>query len=355
MRFEIFHFLILALLVGAEPSYEDKIEKLEYYGLDPEVHQKDTEYVLVLGSGGLIGSQLVKELKEQGYPVLEVRSRTHLDLRVRGNLDIFDPVRLRMVFFLACEVGGSKFLDESEQIIEKHNGLIYKEVFPFLESKSKDTKFIFASSSLAGDDSAYGRIKLEGEEKTASMESGKSVRFWNVYGTETVGLKSHVLTDWVYSCLHQEPQKGVTRVQSLSNGLEKRQFMHVSDAAKGLVMMMEEWDSALDGIKVVDFASGLWVTLRDVAESIQRVSKSRCEIVFNESRTPRERKIMEPNLSKEFHKMVFPPEDIKEMDKGIAQMYKELAEVIENKTFHYGRLVALILAVLATFVARFFV
>jgi len=45
--------------------------------------------VLVLGSGGFIGSHLTEKLKEDGHNVLEVRNRRHIDLREEGSLDVF--------------------------------------------------------------------------------------------------------------------------------------------------------------------------------------------------------------------------------------------------------------------------
>eukprot|EP00960_Hanusia_phi_P068212 766786-Hanusia_phi.AAC.9 len=32
---------------------------------------------------------------------------------------------------------------------------------------------------------------------------GKTLRLWNVYGAEAIGLKSHVLSDWAQQCVQQ--------------------------------------------------------------------------------------------------------------------------------------------------------
>ena len=46
----------------------------------------------------------------------------------------------------------------------------------------------------------YGKIGAVGEELISKMPGrlGKFVRFWNVWGAEKIGLKSHILSDWVY-------------------------------------------------------------------------------------------------------------------------------------------------------------
>lgn len=63
-----------------------------------------------------------------------VQSRSHIDLRQAGSLDSF--VNVSFVMFLACEVGGSKFmLDQagSTQLdIIQHNVQIYQVVFEYL-------------------------------------------------------------------------------------------------------------------------------------------------------------------------------------------------------------------------------
>ena len=60
--------------------------------------------VLVLGSGGVVGTGLVAALVKAGFYVEVVRNRRHVDLRVPGALARFDDRDIRFVFFLACEV-----------------------------------------------------------------------------------------------------------------------------------------------------------------------------------------------------------------------------------------------------------
>jgi len=157
--------------------------------------------VLVLGSGGLIGRHLVKvcwwfcivkilffshsisvvalvsfsnnpplhpklqELHQEGFEVLEVKNRRHVDLRITGALDQFSDKGIQMVYFLACEVGGSKFLDSSEGDVQlaiiRHNLQIYETVFGWL--RTTRIPFIFTSSYLQFQPTSYGSIKRLGE------------------------------------------------------------------------------------------------------------------------------------------------------------------------------------------------
>jgi len=128
----------------------------------------------------------VRWLRAHQLDVLEVRNRRHIDLRVPGALDVFDAANVSFAFFLACEVGGSKFLDNSDasiqQAIIESNLLIYQTVFPYFARRR--IPFAFTSSSLQAQPTAYGAVKRLGERWVDSFGAGgigRSVRLWNVY------------------------------------------------------------------------------------------------------------------------------------------------------------------------------
>ena len=151
--------------------------------------------VLVLGAGGLVGRHLTTELSRHGHVVTKVSNRLDIDLRFQTPpADTYD-----FAFFLACEVGGSKFLTKefSQAKIWHYNSMIYDVVFPFL--RSNNIPFLFSSSMLSGQPSAYGQIKLRGESLTATS-NGKIVRFFDVFGTEFISSKSHSVSDWAHAC-----------------------------------------------------------------------------------------------------------------------------------------------------------
>jgi len=74
---------------------------LMHYGLTSLLMARPT--VLVLGSCGMIGLQLVPELRSQGFGVVEVCGKQHLDLRRMHALSVFDAIpHIHMVFMLAA-------------------------------------------------------------------------------------------------------------------------------------------------------------------------------------------------------------------------------------------------------------
>ena len=118
---------------------------------DPEAGAEGgAAQVLVLGSGGLVGRTLVAWLEARNYSVLHVRNRRHIDLRVPGALDVFNGTRIAYAFFLACEVGGSKFIESSARDLQlgiiESNVRMYQVVFPWLAARK--VPFTFTSSYL---------------------------------------------------------------------------------------------------------------------------------------------------------------------------------------------------------------
>ena len=245
--------------------------------------------VLVMGSGGLVGRGLVRALHARGHVVEEIKGRADRDLR---RPEVFtDMLSLRnysFCFFLACEVGGARYLNDERNtgLMLRHNRLIYDQVFPFLQRRN--IPFIFTSSQLATTATPYGQMKRDGEVRTNATGLGKSVRFWNVYGPEALGQRSHVLSDWIRQCIVDG------EIYSLTNGAETRIFTHTDDIGRGLVLLMEHFDEME---QVVDLTRLEPVTsLHQLAAHIANASDFQCtDIVFprtmvatfSKSHTPR--------------------------------------------------------------------
>ncbi|KAJ4458583.1 putative NAD-dependent epimerase/dehydratase [Paratrimastix pyriformis] len=251
--------------------------------------------VLVLGSGGLIGRALTEWLHLRNFTVLEVKGRAHIDLRIPHSLDQFNSSNVQYVFFLAAEVGGARFLENPHRQLDiiENNLRIYQNVFPWLESRG--IPFLFTSSYMQHMGNSYGVIKRLGETwikelsssvrnaslpdqlsrpTLASRTGGRVARFYNVYDVETRGgERRHVINDWVDGC-HRSG-----RVVSRSDGTEIRQFLHASDAAQalGLMMLLHKHLEP-----VTDVASGRWVTLRQLADEMQQVLPDSCTFHFDQ-------------------------------------------------------------------------
>lgn len=221
---------------------------------------------LILGSAGVVGTALLEEYSDDKdvLPIqFDVQHNPEMDLtqhidNVWEYVDISD-----FVFFLAYDVGGSKFLDKNKNNISliQNNCRMMDNVFEVLKETKKP--FIFASSQMSNMlHSSYGVCKAVGEHYTTAL-GGKFVRFWNVYGPEHDDEKAHVITDFINSA-HDDKE-----IRMLTDGHEKRQFLHTIDCGKCLSTIASKYDEIGDD-EVLDITSFKWNTIRDIADIVSK-------------------------------------------------------------------------------------
>ena len=217
--------------------------------------------ILVLGSSGVIGSSLIKKLLEVGHEVVE------WDIEISETHDLRDPKNIiglstilkvcDFVYFLAFDVGGSKYLGNLGVDYINNNLQIMKNTFDCLEG----VPFIFASSQMYNMENIYGTLKHLGEHYTRIL-GGLSVRLWNVYGNEKVSIKSHVITDMID--MYNTNGTIVLR----TNGKEERQFLHSDDCADCLIVIMDNYETIKKTEVTIDVTNFEWISIESVAKMI---------------------------------------------------------------------------------------
>jgi nucleoside-diphosphate-sugar epimerase len=209
---------------------------------------------LVLGGAGLIGSELVRELRQKGHHVDSLDLVQGVDLR-SADLSCFREYD--RIWFLAWDTGGAPYLEDAarQHGIFSHNCELALRVFDALATTG--TPFLFTTSQLAGLPNAYGTTKYLGENWTLQL-GGKLARLWNVYGWETPRGRSHVISDFVLEGLR------TGRITCRTDGRERRRFLFKTDAAAALEMLF-------DGpSQIADIAGPEWLAIGDVAGEVAR-------------------------------------------------------------------------------------
>jgi nucleoside-diphosphate-sugar epimerase len=210
--------------------------------------------ILILGSSGQIGAHLTTFLKNKGYEVREfdiVRDEKE-DLTIHKNYQLETAIfKSDFVFFLAFDVGGSRYLKKYQHTFDfiHNNSRIMVNVFDLLEKYKKP--FIFASSQMSNMAySPYGSLKNLGELYTKALK-GLIVKFWNVYGLERDHEKSHVITDFIL--------KGSTTgvIDMLTDGTEEREFLYAEDCCEALEIIMNNYRdfNSDDNLHITTFRS----------------------------------------------------------------------------------------------------
>jgi nucleoside-diphosphate-sugar epimerase len=194
--------------------------------------------ITILGSGGQIGVYLTEYLRNKGHEVTEfdIVNGEDQDLTLIPN-PLLDERILNsdFVFFLAFDVGGSRYLKKYQHTFQfiNNNTRLMTNAFGLLQKYNK--RFIFASSQMSNMNySPYGVLKKVGELYTKSL-NGLIVKFWNVYGVENDHEKSHVITDFIRKGF----ETGV--IDMLTDGEEEREFLYAEDCCEALESIMENY------------------------------------------------------------------------------------------------------------------
>ena len=221
--------------------------------------------ITVLGSSGQIGAYLSEYLSRKGHIVREfdIVNGIHQDMTHIPNTYLRNAImESDFVFFLAFDVGGSRYLKKYQHTFDfvNNNTRLMANAFGFLEQYDKP--FVFASSQMSNMSySPYGTLKRVGELYTESL-GGLVVKFWNVYGIEKDHKKAHVITDFI--------RKGFEDgdFEMLTDGEEVRQFLYAEDCCEGLEAVMKNYDEFYvnDPLHITNFD---YTTIREVAIIIE--------------------------------------------------------------------------------------
>jgi len=219
--------------------------------------------ILVLGSSGQIGSYLCSHLESLSYDVsrYDIAENPWNDLRRIGDANIDYAIRNSdFIFFLAFDVGGSRYLNKYQNTFNFIDNNSRMMVAAFDRIKIHQKPFIFASSQMSNMSySNYGVLKALGEAYTKSL-GGLIVKFWNVYGYETVPEKYHAITDFIIKA-----KSGV--IDMMTDGEEERDFLYADDCCEALHMTMNNYEkfNSNDDLHITSFK---WTKVIHIANII---------------------------------------------------------------------------------------
>jgi nucleoside-diphosphate-sugar epimerase len=209
--------------------------------------------------------------KKKNYFIekFDIEDHKKYDLR-KNNLLLEKKIKkCNYVFFLAFDVGGSRYLKAYQESYNflMNNLKIMKVVFNSLAKSRKP--FLFASSQMSNMTySNYGLLKLLGERITAKL-NGNFVKFWNVYGIERNLKKSHVITDFILMALKNR------KIKMLTNGKETRKFLYAEDCSEGLEIIMRNHYKFKSSNNELHLTSNKNISIIEIAKVIKKIAQSK--------------------------------------------------------------------------------
>jgi len=247
--------------------------------------------ILVAGATGLAGSAIVRELTRIGRPVVGISSKD-VDLLDRdATFDYLKKLKPNAVIDAAAKVGGISANNNYPVEFLSENIRIQTNLIDAAHS-AKVEKFVFLASScvypkncpqpikeeyvltgaLESTNSAYAIAKLAGIEliKAYRKEFGHrwiSVMPTNLYGpNDNFDLESsHVFPALIRKFIEAK-KSNADSVKLWGTGKPKREFLHVDDLAKAIIICLDNYDAD----QQINIGSGIDLTVAELAEKIAK-------------------------------------------------------------------------------------
>ena len=268
--------------------------------------------VLLTGGAGMIGSNLSRNLLDNGYSVVildDFSSGIEINIDKRANIikgsvedtslldNIFNEFSFEYVFHLAALFANQNSVDHPEKDLNV-NGMgtlrvLQKTYDSFLLGKTK--RFFYASSSCvygmqAGSisennskhlETPYAITKLLGEQYTTFFHDlyklpFTTFRFFNSYGPgELPGQYRNVIPNFIDKALKNEA------ITITGTGDETRDFTFIDDTIAAIMSTIDK--NHCIG-KTYNISTGTETKIIDLAKKIISLTNSKSEIIFKERR-----------------------------------------------------------------------
>jgi GDP-L-fucose synthase len=262
--------------------------------------------VLVTGGAGFLGKAVCRKLVERGAPEPFVPRRAEFDLTVAPEVDrLFETARPELVIHLAARVGGIGANRERPAELYLDNLLMGTYVIEAARRFGTDktvmlgticaypnhTPVPFKESSLWDGypevtNAPYGIAKKSQlvHAQANREQYGQNAIYLlpvNLYGP---GDKfnpsvSHVIPALVKKCVDAK-ERGDEAVDVWGTGRATREFLYVEDAAEGILLAAERYDSP----EPVNLGSGKEVSIKDLAELIAKLTGFTGELRWDPSK-----------------------------------------------------------------------
>lgn len=263
--------------------------------------------ILVLGSRGLVGSGIVRELEKQGFQNILKPVREELDLMIQPDVfRYFKDNNPEYVFMAAAKVGGIHANNEYRADFIYQNLTIQNNVFG-AAWKNPVKRLLFLGSSciypkncpqpmkeeylltgpLESTNEPYAIAKIAGLKTAESFRKQYGCPFYSVMPTNLYGPNdnfhpenSHVIPGLI-ARMSRAKELGEKVFKVWGTGKPRREFLYVDDMARACVYLMNHPGPLPDLINV---GTGEDIEIGEVAQLIKDLLNYQGDLVFDKSK-----------------------------------------------------------------------
>ena len=262
--------------------------------------------IYVAGHRGMVGSAIVRALKQEGYTNIVYKTSSELDLRNQAAVNqFFEKERPQYVFLAAAKVGGiqanniyrADFLYENLMIesniihasyVNKVNKLLFLGsscIYPKMAPQPLKEEYLL-TDELEHTNEPYAIAKIAGIKLCESYRRQYGCNFISAMPTNLYGPNdnydlnnSHVLPALLRK-FHTAKLNGEKEVTVWGSGNPMREFLYVDDLADACLFLMREYN----GEEWMNVGTGKDLTIKELAQTIQKVTGFKGKIVFDSSK-----------------------------------------------------------------------
>ncbi|MFT8321308.1 MAG: GDP-L-fucose synthase [Bacillus sp. (in: firmicutes)] len=259
--------------------------------------------IYVAGHRGLVGSAIVRNLKNKGYKNIVGKTHQELDLTNQAAVEqFFKNEKIDYVFMAAAKVGGigSNNAYPADYIIENlimecnviKSAYQYKvKKLMFLGSSCIYPKFCpqpikedyLLTGPLEPTNEAYALAKIAGLKMCQFFNSQYGTKFISVMPTNLYGphdrfdpIHSHVIPA-IMTKMNTAKDLNKPVVNLWGTGTPRREFLFVDDMAEACVFLMKNYN----GNEHINIGTGTDIEIKELAELLKKVIDYKGEIIFD--------------------------------------------------------------------------
>lgn len=271
-----------------------------------------TDKIYIAGHNGMVGSAIVRALKQQGFTNLVCRTSKELDLRNQVEVDdFFKEEKPRFVFLAAARVGGivanntyrADFLYDNLMIVSNivhaaYNNQVTKLLFlgssciyPKMSTQPIKEEYLL-TGTLEHTNEPYAIAKIAGIKLCEAYRDQYGADFISVMPTNLYGINdnyhpenSHVLPALIRR-FHEARVSGLKEVVIWGSGSPKREFLFADDLAEACLFLMETYSDK----EIVNIGCGEDLSIKELAVLVKEITGYTGNLVFDTSKpdgTPR--------------------------------------------------------------------